>query len=67
MNQECRTESNMHKLDESAAADVRMKVTTALALLHDGMPCLAQDWLYKAADALQEANEKRRQEAGESS
>lgn len=54
----------MHKLDETVAADVRMKITTALELLHDGMPCIAQDWLYKAADTLQEANENRRQEAG---
>lgn len=49
-------------IDKSVADDVRMKINTALKLLDDGMPNIAEDWLYKAADALQEANEKRQYE-----
>lgn len=54
-------------IDKSVADDVRMKINTALKLLDTGCPNTAQRWLYQAADALQEANEKRRQEAREAS
>lgn len=55
------------EIDKAVADDVRMKINTALKLLNDGMPNIAEDWLYQAADTLQEANEKRQREAREAS
>lgn len=53
-------ESYRFDIDSSSADAVRMKINTALKLLDAGMCNAAEDWLYKAANAMAEANERRR-------
>jgi hypothetical protein len=45
--------------------EVLMQLRTAIKLLQEGCPSIAEGWAYRAADALHEENQRRRANSSE--